>query len=269
MDYEILFLFILACIGFYIKTKYGLIIVIFWLVSVVFNFFFTTFGIFTMIDDLPESEIFYISKKANYDTLYSYLKLFREIRSKFSLPSSYKPFGIFYDNPVKNKKNLSSLRSVIGIIHLSKNYDEKEENDHKDDNKENINKTKNKNNKKDKVIEKFNKDDGDYNDDNFRKYLKELGYKNEIISQTRMVRGNYNSWFRVVGWFTKISKLYISMTNSKFFVRLYNPEWKDANVKTAKRNYNKKVGILEIFNNRAIDLFIPLENEKEFNLYKE
>ena len=126
MNYEAVILLLIACLGFYIKIKYGIIIVSFWLISILFNFFFTTFGMNVILEEFPESDLFYISKKGNYDDLYQYLKEFHIIQKKFKLPYIYKPFGIFYDNPAKNKNKLDKLKSIIGII--KKRDEEKIEN---------------------------------------------------------------------------------------------------------------------------------------------
>ena len=109
MNYEAIILFLLTSLAFYIKIKYGIILISFWLISTLFNFFLTTFGMDINLEDFPESEIFYISKKGNYDNLYSNLSTFHSIQKKFNLPSIYKPFGVFYDNPNKNKKIITKL----------------------------------------------------------------------------------------------------------------------------------------------------------------
>ena len=126
MNYEAIILLSIACLGFYIKIKYGIIITSFWLMSILFNFFVTTFGMNVILEEFPESDLFYISKKGNYNYLYQYLKEFHIIQKKFKLPYTYRPFGIFYDNPAKNKNKLDKLRGIIGII--KKKDDEKIEN---------------------------------------------------------------------------------------------------------------------------------------------
>ena len=240
MNYEVIILLSIACLGFYIKIKYGIIIISFWLISILFNFFFTTFGMNVILEDFPESDLFYISKKCNYNDLYQYLKEFYIIQKKFKLPYEYKPFGIFYDNPAKNKNKLDKLRSIIGII--------KKRDEDKTDNK-----------KKEK----------EFNDEEFKKYMKSNSYKSITLSKCKCIIGEYDILLSIINWFIFIAKIYIKNINQKFFTRIYNPEWKDSNIKNARRNYNKKCGVLEIFGNEKIELFIPTENDKNFNLYYE
>ena len=240
MNYEVIILLSIACLGFYIKIKYGIIIISFWLMSILFNFFFTTFGMNVILEDFPESDLFYISKKCNYNDLYQNLKEFHNIQKKFRLPPTYKPFGIFYDNPAKNKNKLDKLRSIIGII--KKRDDEKIEN---------------------------KKKEKEFNDEEFKKYMKTNNYKYITLSKCKCIIGEYDIVLSIMNWFIFIAKIYIKNINQKFFTRIYNPEWKDSNIKNARRNYNKKCGVLEIFDNDKIELFIPTENDKNFNLYYE
>ena len=239
MNYEAIILFLFACLGFYIKIKYGIIIISFWLISLLFNFFFTTFGMSIFLEEMPECELFYISKKSDYNTLYPYLNEFKIIQKKFKLPSIYKPFGIFYDNPTKNKNKLDKLKNVIGIIKI--NQDEKKE----------------------------EKKEIKFNDEEFKKYMKSQNYKSITLSKCKGVFGEYEAIAGIIIVFIFIAKIYIKNVNQKFFTRLYNPQWKDAKIKNARRNYNKKCGVLEIFENNKIQLFIPIENDKYFNIYYE
>ena len=241
MNYEPIILFSIACLGFYIRIKYGIIIIAFWIISLLSNFFLTTFGISITLKEIPESEVFYISKKGDYETLYSNMKKFHTIRKKFKLPSIYKPFGIFYDNPQKNKNKLDKLKSVIGIISI-KDIDENE-------------------NKNEKKIE--------YNDQEFKKYMKSQNFKSMNLPKCKGIYGDYETIFSIIYNFIFIIRIYVRNINQKFFTRLYNPEWKDANIKNARRNYNKKCGVLEIFESKKLNLFIPTEKEKNFNLYYE
>lgn len=239
MNYEAIILFLITALAFYIKIKYGIIFLSFWLLSTLFNFFLTTFGMNINLEEMPESEIFYIAKKGNYDNLYANLSTFQAIQKKFKLPSIYKPFGVFYDNPYKNKNKLDKLKSIIGIIIYS------------DKDKEN-----------EKEKEKFD-------DKEFKKYMKEQNFKSITIPKCKGIIGEYESLVSIKNSFIWIAKIYIGNINQKFFTRLYNPEWKDANIKNAKRNYNKKCGVLEIFDHKKMNIFIPTENDKIFNLYYE
>ena len=237
MNYEALFLILISGLAFYIKIKYGIVIITFWLISLIFNFFFTTFGMDVNLEEIPESEIFYISKKSNYDNLYQNLNIFHNIQKKFKLPYTYKPFGIFYDNPAKNKNKLDKLKSLIGII--------KYKNDQKENDKEK------------------------YNDEEFKKYMKSQNYKSITIPKCKGIFGEYESLISIMNSFVFLAKIYIKNINQKFFTRIYNPEWKDANIKNARRNYNKKCGVLEIFDHKKMIIFIPTEDDRIYNLYYE
>ena len=136
MNYEAIILILITGLAFYIKIKYGIILLSFWLLSTLFNFFLTTFGMNINLEEMPESEIFYISKKGNYDNLYSNLSTFHTIQKKFNLPNIYKPFGVFYDNPYKNKNKLDKMKSIIGIIMYTDKENEKEKEKEKFDDKE-------------------------------------------------------------------------------------------------------------------------------------
>ena len=234
MNYETIFLILFAALGFYIKIKYGIIITAFWLTSVLFNFFLTTWGIYMNVEENDECELIYISKKGDYNNLYQHLNEFYTIKKKFKLPDIYKPFGIFYDNPLKNKNKLEKMRSIIGII-------------------------------------KYNKDDEElkkikFNEEEFIKYMKEQSYKIINLSKSKGIICEYESSLRIIHNFIFISKIYIKNITQKFFTRLYNPEWKDSNIKNARRNYNKKCGILEIYDKYKMTIFIPTVNDKYFNI---
>ena len=234
MNYETIFLILFAALGFYIKIKYGIIITAFWLTSILFNFFLTTWGIFMNVEENSECELIYVSKKGDYNNLYQNLNEFYTIKKKFKLPDIYKPFGIFYDNPLKNKNKLEKMRSIIGII-------------------------------------KYNKDDEElkkikFNDEEFIIYMKEQSYKIINLSKNKGIICEYESSLRIIHNFIFISKIYIKNITQKFFTRLYNPEWKDSNIKNARRNYNKKCGILEIYDKYKMTIFIPTVNDKYFNI---
>ena len=239
MNYEAIILILLAALGFYIKIKYGIIIISLWLISILFNFFFTTFGMYVTLEEIPECELFYISKKSDYNNLYYYLKEYYNIRKKFKLPNSFKPFGIFYDNPAKNKNKLDKMKSIIGIIKIRE---------------------------EEKIEEKENKN---FNYEEFKKYMKSNDYKSITINKSKGILGEYESILSIMLSFIFIAKIYIKNINQKFFTRIYNPEWKDVNIKNARRNYNKKCGVLEIFSSGKITLFIPTQDDKLFNLYYE
>ena len=240
MNYEAIILLLISSLGFYIKIKYGIIIISFWLISLLFNFFFTTFGIDIYLQEIEESEIFYISKKIDYNKLYEYLKEFHLIQKKFKLPYSYKPFGIFYDNPEKNKNKLDKLKSIIGILRF----------------------------KTEEKIERKN-DQNSFNDEEFKKYMKSKNFKSILLPKCKGIIGEYESLVSVMNSFVFLAKIYIKNINQKFFTRIYNSQWKDSNIKRVRKNYNKKCGVLEIFEHKNTKIFIPIENEKIFNLYYE
>ena len=235
MNYETIFLILFAAFGFYIKIKYGLIIVGFWLTSVLFNFFLTTWGIYMNVEENEECELIYISKKSDYNDLYPCLNDFYKIKKKFKLPDIYKPFGVFYDNPLKNKNKLDKMRSVIGIIKYDKDEEE---------------------------LKKIK-----FNDEEFKKYMKEQNYKIISLRKSKGIICQYDTSFRLLHNFRFISKIYIKNITQKFFTRLFNPEWKDSNVKVARKNYNKKCGILEIYEKYKMTIFIPTVNDKYFNIF--
>ena len=245
MDYELLIILAINGLCFYIKFKYGIIFLIFWIFLLIIGFFFSTNGIEVTLGNFEENEIFYISKKGEYDNLYSELKTFHLIKNKFKLPITYKPFGIFYDNPDKSEQK--NNRCIIGIIHnLKKETDEKNEIIFSNRKKE---------------------DDNNFNDNDFRIYMKENHYKNITIPKTKCIIGFYESFFSVMNSFNFISKIYIKWTNAKFFARLYNPRWKSSQIKLARRNYNKKEGVLEIYDNHIMKFFVSIENKNNFNLF--
>ena len=234
MNYETIFLILFAAFGFYIKIKYGIIITAFWLTSILFNFFLTTWGIFMNVEENGECELIYVSKKGDYNNLYQNLNEFYTIKKKFKLPDIYKPFGIFYDNPIKNKNKLEKMRSIIGIIKYEKDDEE---------------------------LKKLK-----FNEEEFKKYMKEQNYKIINLSKSKGIICEYESSLRIIHNFIFISKIYIKNITQKFFTRLFNPEWKDSNIKNARRNYNKKCGILEIYDKYKMRIFIPTINDKYFNI---
>ena len=234
MSYETIFLILFASLGFCIKIKYGIIITSLWLTSIIFNFFLTTWGIYMNVEENEQCEIIYISKKGDYNNLYQNFTEFYSIKKKFNLPDIYKPFGIFYDNPEKNKNKLDKMRSIIGIIKYEKDNEE---------------------------LKKLK-----FDEDKLKIYLKENNYKIISLPKCKGIICEYESSFRILGNFIFISKIYIKNITQKFFTRLYNPEWKDSNIKNARRNYNKKCGILEIYEKYKMRIFIPTINDKYFNI---
>ena len=243
MNYELIILGGLNLLCFYIRIKYGIIFFLFWLFVFVFGFFFTTNGIEISLEDFEESELFYIAKKDDYINIFPYLKQFKEIKKTFHLNNYFKPFGIFYDNPekIKNKEN---CRCVIGILINIKD-------------KKNLLENKEKNNLFDwKKFEEF--------------MTKKNNAKNITIPSTKTIMGFYYSFFSVMNSFYFIQKIYINFTNAKFFARFFNPNWKNIQIKQARKNYNKKEGVLEIYDNYLMKFYVSYETERnKFNLYYE
>lgn len=232
MDYEFIIMTCLLILCFYIRTTYGIAFLTFWLVVGLFGFFFTSNGMDLGLEYIEKSDIFFECFQGDYQTLYNKLSLFHTIRKKFRLPQCFKPFGIFYDNPEKDKK----CRAVIGII-----VEQKEKN------------------------EKYK----EYIDKDFREYMKENKFKIDTISKTNCLHGLYDTMFSVMYSFVFIAKIYIKMINLKFFTRLYNPKWKDSHIKNARKNYKKKSGVLEIYDHKIIKFYIPLENEDGFSFFSQ
>ena len=168
----------------------------------------------------------------NYESLYQKLSTFHSIKRKFKLPNCFKPFGIFYDNPYHTKENKD--RAVIGIL---LNLNEKDE------------------------LYK------EYNDKDFREYMKDNKYKNSKVEKTKCLLCCYDSLFSVMNSFVFIAKIYIKMVNLKFFTRLYNPRWRESQIKVARKKYKKKCGVFEIYDHKKMKFFIPLENEDNIYFY--
>ena len=116
---------------------------------------------------------------------------------------------------------------------------------------------------------KIKKKEKEFNNEEFKKYMKSNNYKSITLSKCKCIIGDYDLVISLMNCFILIAKIFIKNINQKFFTRLYNVEWKDSNIKNARRNYNKKWGVLEIFGNEKMELFIPIENDKNFNLYYE
>jgi len=94
--------------------------------------------------------------------------------------------------------------------------------------------------------------------------------KNITIPSTKTIMGFYYSFFSVMNSFYFIQKLYINFTNAKFFARFFNPNWKNNQIKQARKNYNKKEGVLEIYDNYLMKFYVSYETERnKFNLYYE
>ena len=236
MNYENIILILIASLAFYIKIKYGLVITGFWLLTKISNFFLTTFGIYMDLKENLECELIYISKKSDYNDLYPNFNEFYSIKKKFKLPDIYKPFGIFFDNPLRNKNKLDKMRSAIGIIKYDKDNEE---------------------------LKKLK-----FNEEEFKKYMQEQNYKIVSLPKCKGIISEYDSSFKIIHTFIFISKIYITNITQKFFTRLFNPDWKDSNIKIARRNYNKKCGILEIYEKYKMSIFIPTVNDKYFNVIK-
>ena len=109
-------------------------------------------------------------------------------------------------------------------------------------------------------------DNKKFDEKDFINYMKDNNFKISTLEKCKGIICEYESIFKIVYNFIFISKIYIKNINQKFFTRLFNPEWKDVNIKNARRNYNKKCGILEIFDKYKMSIFIPTVNDKYFNI---
>ena len=184
-------------------------------------------GLDTDVVNFPESEILFQQYTGDYNNLYSRLNEFKNLKTKFKLSEDYFPFGIFYDDP-SITENVNQCRAIVGIV--------KEMN-------------------------------GTKMNEELKKYLKENKYDYDSLPKTLCVNGLYCSLFNVIYFFKFVSKLLIEMTTIKFLRRVFIPKWKDNNVKKARRNYKKNFGIVEVFKGDKIELYIPIENEKDFFLH--
>ncbi|MCQ2817733.1 MAG: hypothetical protein MJ252_10755, partial [archaeon] len=225
MDYEFLVMLGIQFLCFYIKTKYGIIFLIFWLFISVFGFFCTSNALSVYLEDLNNLQIIYKFYEGNYEDLFKEFPTFHKIRKKFSLPEIYSPFGIFYDNPdEKHNKNNSKNRAIVGLI-----------------------------------VNKEEKEKIKFKDEDLINYLKDQGFKTGLIKETKCVAGSYYAFFSVKYSFNALTKLYIKLTNIKFFTRVYNPKWKETKMKTVRKNYRKKCGVLEIYEHKEIKMYLPYE----------
>lgn len=229
MDYELLILSSLLLLCFWVKILYGIYFLIFWIIVAGFGFFFSCNGIYITSEYFPQSDIMYECFMGDYTSLYAKLSLFHSIRKKFRLPSCYKPFGIFYDNPKSSKKK--AHRAIIGILC---DTDEK------------------------------NKSFKDYNDSDFKNYMRDNNFKQSSIDKTKCIYGDYETYLSIKTSLVFIAKIYIQIVNQKFFIRMYNPKWKESGIKAAKQNYKKHFGVLEVIDEKIIKFYVPVENERNF-----
>lgn len=233
MDYEFLIMTAITILCFYVRLKYGIICLFLWIFFSMFGFFFTSNGLDMILEPLSKSEIFYKKFVGDYQTLYSKLSQFHSIKRKFRLPLCFKPFGIFYDNPEEQKDG--KCRCIFGIL---------------------------------LDVENKQKDFKDFNDQEFRNYMKENEFSYGEIPKTECIYGIYDCFFSVMNSFIFIAKIYIKMTNLKFFTRMYNPKWKDGHMKKARKSYKKKCGVLEIYDHKVMRFYIPISSEDNFFFYK-
>jgi hypothetical protein len=100
-----------------------------------------------------------------------------------------------------------------------------------------------------------------------KEFLKNHNYKSRKIPESDTIMGTYSSLFHIQNSFIFIAKLIIQMTNLKFFRRLHHPKWKESKIKTARNNYKKHLGVMYIIRPSKVDIYIPIENTKDFFLH--
>lgn len=229
MDYEFLIMLAILIVAFYVKILYGVLFLLFWIGVMLFGFFFTTMGIGLMPENLNECELYYSSHQGEYNKLVDKLKEFKQIKRKFKLPENFMAFGIFYDNNLK-VDNVAKCRSVYGILK-----------------------------------EKTPEDNFDIKE--FKSYMKENNFKVDYLPMTRCMIGFYDPIISIYGSLSFLAKIIIETATRKFMTRVFNPAWKNIDIKIARKNYNKRYGLMEIYDSKTIRMCIPLENEKEFFIY--
>jgi hypothetical protein len=81
-------------------------------------------------------------------------------------------------------------------------------------------------------------------------------YRRAFIQKTNCVIGVYQFLFKTLLSHISFSKIYISLTNMKFFSHLFHRELPDENLKKARANYKKEVGVLIVFGRDETRYFI-------------
>lgn len=102
-----------------------------------------------------------------------------------------------------------------------------------------------------------------------KEYMIQENYKIGVIPESQCFNGNYEGMFSVRSSFVFLARIIIQMTLLKYFRRLFVPKWRDNKVKTAKSNYKKHCGVLIKISECKIDLYVPVENEKQFYLHSQ
>lgn len=240
MDLTFITLFFAGIIILMLNVKYGIIFFLLLMFCIFGLPFFTTIETVFSQGNFERNEIFYQYFKGDYSTLYSKQSDFKKIKKQFNLPEIYKPFGIFYENP-KHKNNLNN-KCLIGIIkYKNKETDEKGE----------------------LLIKEIVKENN-YDDSAFKEYMQKNDYRRAFIQKTNCVVGVYKFLFSTLLRQISYHKIYISLTNMKFFSHLFHRELSEEHFVKAKLNYKKEVGILIIYGNEATRYFIPIDKEKNF-----
>jgi hypothetical protein len=254
IDLETKILFGILVILFFFSTyKYTIIFLLFWIFIYLFGFFLTSIGMDIDLVKLENSEIYYQEYTGDYAKLFSRLSEFNKIKRKFKLScNEYSPFGIFYDDPF-NVADLNKCRAVVGIIKHPEKFISS-----LDPNFKNI---------ENKSIQNKN---SETNEKELKEYLKNQNFKFTRLLDSQCIQGSYLSMFSVQNsLFIWISKLITEMSNLKFFRRLYLPKWKENKIKVARLNYKKHCGVINIIREGEINLYIPVENEKDFFFHSE
>lgn len=254
IDLETKILFgILVVLFFFSTYKYTIIFILFWIFMYLFGFFLTSIGMDIDLVKIENSEIYYQEYTGDYAKLFTRIREYNKIKRKFKLSSrDYSPFGIFYDDPY-NVADLNKCRAIVGIIkHPEKFISIVDTNSKTVEDKPSI----------------INK--SDTNEKELKEYLKNENFKFTRLLDSQCIQGSYLSMFSIQNslliW---VSKLIIEMSNLKFFRRLYLPKWKENKIKVARINYKKHCGVINIIREGEINLYVPVENEKDFFFHSE
>lgn len=243
MEVAIVSLFFADIVILLINFKYGIYFFLFLIFCIFCLPFITTFEKVFSEGNFEKNEVFYQYYKGDYNSLYSYQNKFSKIKKEYKLPDYYKPFGIFYEDP-KKKNNLNN-KCLIGII-IYKNIETNE--------------------KGESLTKELNIKNDNFDDTSFKEYMQKNDYRRAFIQKTNCVIGVYQFLFKTLLSHISFSKIYISLTNMKFFSHLFHRELPDENLKKARANYKKEVGVLIIYGKNSNRYFIPIDKEKNFKL---
>jgi hypothetical protein len=229
IDTETKILFTITLVLTFFSIKYGIIFLIFWIALYLFAFFCTSLGLDIDLQNLNASEIYFQEYTGDYNDIYIKLNEYNAIRKKFKLDSEKYLPFGIFYDDPTKVSNIKECRAVIGIY-------------------------KEKSGEKNKELEQ---------------YLKDNGFKFDSLPEAQCVIGSYNSLFSLQNSFIFVAKLIIELTSIKFIRRIFVPKWKEKTIKTAKLNYAKNTGVMELIKHGKIELYIPVEKERYFFLHSQ